>query len=162
MLVSIDPGVRLAGVACWDDGELTAAWLVRAPKDGGYLPWEQIAISVVAEIADRQPPLGMDLAIEKPQIYHQSKQRGDQGDLIDVALAVGAIAARFAMYQGGVTFTYLPQAWKGSAPKDVMVERIKRRLTPEEHARIDLPRAKSLRHNVWDAIGIGLHQLKRR
>jgi hypothetical protein len=82
-------------------------------------------------------------------------------DLISLAIFVGSAATRL-LSLGLQPVFYEPSAWKGSVPKDVMIERIKRRLSPEEHARVDLPRAKSLHHNIWDAVGIGLYHLKRR
>lgn len=59
---------------------------------------------------------------------------------------------------------YFPQEWEGSLKRDgefdPVVERIQSRLSPEELARVELPAA-SLAHNVWDAIGLGLHDLGR-
>lgn len=164
MLVSVDPGLHVCGVALWSDGELSEAWLAVAPTDPpplGYLPWEWMAKAVARDLADRTPRLGADLAIEVPQVYHQSKLKGDPNDLIDIALVAGAVATRVAAYHGGVTTTYRPQAWKGSTPKKVMVERIKAKLSAEEHLRVVPPRAAALAHNVWDAVGIGLHHLQR-
>jgi hypothetical protein len=44
-----------------------------------------------------------------------------------------------------------------------MVERIKARVgeRPEERERVQLPRAKDKHHNVWDAVGVGLHAVGR-
>ena len=39
---------------------------------------------------------------------------------------------------------------------------IEEKLSKAERQRVELPRAKSYQHNIWDAIGIGLHFLKRR
>ncbi len=155
MLVSIDPGVKVAGIALWENSDLMAAWLVKSDQ-------YRMGCAVIGEISSRVPvELISALAIEKPQIYHQSKLKGDPADLIELAIRVGAIISHVDPC-GDRTTTYLPQAWKGSSPKDVMVERIKRRLMSDECARVELPRAKGVAHNVWDAVGIGLHHLKRR
>lgn len=153
MLVSLDPGAKLAGVACWtSSGVLASAFLVRG-RD-----WFDTATKVGEQVYLRFASDGpVDVVVERPQVYVQSKQKGDPNDLITVALMAGAAASNIA--QGRVT-ACLPREWKGSVPKDAMVERIRRRLTPEEYARVDLP-ARSLRHNVFDAVGIGLHQLGR-
>ncbi len=156
MLVSIDPGVKLAGVAVWDNNELTTAWLAKG-KD-----WADLAGNILSDLYNRYPDSireRFDLAIEKPKIYHQSKQKGDQRDIIELAMAVGAIVTCVAI-EAKATI-YEPHEWKGSTPKDIMIVRIKEQISPEEHTRITLPSAKSLRHNVFDAIGIGLHHLRK-
>ena len=153
MLVSIDPGAKLAGVALWDDNELTCAWLTRGED------WRDTALNVSREVHQRIPRLDdVDVAIERPQVYVQSKQKGDPNDLITIALMAGGAASLTAT---GLVTVYLPREWKQSVPKEIMVRRIQARLTSEERARVELP-APSLAHNVWDAVGIGLHQLKRR
>ena len=157
MLVSIDPGVKDCGVALWDDNELAAAWLARGRA------WDETSLIVKETLAQRvegQVLRGGIVAIERPKVYHQSKQRGDQRDIISLAIFVGSVATRL-LSLGLQPVFYEPSAWKGSVPKDVMVERIKKKLSAEEHARVDLP-SPSLRHNVWDAVGIGLYHLKRR
>lgn len=131
--VSIDPGVRLCGLAAWIDGKLHYARL-----DSCIAYWSS----------------DWALAIEKPQVYVQSKLKGDPNDLIDLAIAVGKISTRFSE-----VVMYRPAQWKGQVPKDIMTERIKLKLSNRELDLVDLP-AKSLQHNVWDAIGIGLHHLK--
>lgn len=155
MLVSIDPGVKLCGVALWDDGELVNAWLTKGKS------WRDTATNVSRDVYQRfsMRISPVDVAIEVPQVYHQSKQKGDPNDLINIALFVGAASVATAT---GEVHTYRPAEWKKQVPKDAMVERIKKKLTPEERARVDLPRAKGLHHNIWDAVGIGLHHIKRR
>ncbi|NOJ83830.1 hypothetical protein [Myxococcus xanthus] len=54
-----------------------------------------------------------------------------------------------------------PRDWKGSLDADAFIERIKQRIDAAEHLRVELPSYSSLHHNVWDAIGIGLHALGR-
>jgi len=157
VIVSLDPGTKHAGIAVWEDDELTAAWLVRGTG------WLATAQQVLLDLEDRFPAcilVEFDLVMEKPQIYHQAKQKGEQASLIELALMVGAVAGMSRLHPRRVT-TYQPAAWKRQIPKNVMVERVRSRLMSEECERVVLP-AKSLQHNVWDAIGIGLHHLKRR
>lgn len=135
--MSVDPGVHQSGVAIWFEHRLHRAFLLLNPFDG-------ITTN--------------ELAIEIPQAYHDRRQqKGDQNDLIALAVAAGEIIGRL----GIPTTRYLPRQWKGQVPKDVMVERIKKHLSQEELKRIELPSARSLQHNVFDAIGIGLHHLGR-
>jgi hypothetical protein len=95
--------------------------------------------------------------IECPQVYVHSRAKGDPNDLIRLALMAGVIVG--AIGQKNVV-EYRPAEWKGQVPKDVMTERIKRSLNKGEQSRVVLPRAMSLAHNVWDAVGIGLHHLR--
>jgi hypothetical protein len=99
------------------------------------------------------------LAIELPQVYVRSRSKGDPNDLISLARLVGAFEYFFDGRFGSTI--YKPAQWKGQTPKDVTEARAKKRLTEAEITRIVLPPAKSLRHNVWDGIGLGLHHLNR-
>lgn len=137
MLVSIDPGKHKCGMAWWEDTELVTAGLVESPP------------LLIPEKTNH-------LVIEVPQIYARSKSKGDPNDLIDLAVMVGRIISIC-----DISYTlYRPREWKGQVPKDVMVSRIKGKLSKKELERITLP-AKTLQHNVFDAIGIGLKYLNR-
>ncbi|MCP3060953.1 hypothetical protein LXT21_19390 [Myxococcus sp. K38C18041901] len=99
------------------------------------------------------------LIIELPRVYSAAHQKGDQNDLIQLAGVVGmlggllpSVASRRSVY---------PRDWKGTLDADAFIERIKQRLDATEHLRVELPATSSLHHNVWDAIGIGLHALGR-
>jgi hypothetical protein len=141
-LISVDPGVKHSGFAFWHRGDLVGAFLV--PAD--------------TPMPNHFPDVPCEIVIELPQVYRERrKQKGDQNDLVNLAFAAGRIAGAL-----GLPVTcYRPHDWKGSVPKDVMVERVRSCLSPEELSKMDLP-APSLRHNVFDAVGIGLHHLKRR
>ena len=49
-----------------------------------------------------------------------------------------------------------PAQWKGQTPKKVTEQRARKALTWDELVAVELPSARSLHHNVWDAVGIGL------
>ena len=135
-LLAVDPGKHFCGWAFFVDGVLHSCGL--------DVP-DEIALLMHAE----------RLVIELPQIYRASRTKGDPNDLIDVALVVGQIMASFT----DVTLIK-PRAWKGTVKKEVMTARIESKLTDAEKALI--PRLSiSLRHNVVDAIGIGLFSLGR-
>ncbi len=56
----------------------------------------------------------------------------------------------------------LPKEWKGQVPKDIMLDRIVNRLQPSERTLLEAQKfIKSKKHNVIDAIGLGLHMLDR-
>ncbi len=154
MMISIDPGVKTAGVACWEDDELISAWLSKGET------WDRTAFNVLCCLEDHFPKeiiLSAHAVIERPQVYREEFLKGDPNDLITLALMVGATAG----YLINEPTLYYPREWKGQVPKDTMIERIKGKLSEEEYRRVDLPRAKSLHHNIWDAVGIGLYQLGR-
>ena len=148
-LVAVDPGVKLAGVAIFDDTQLMAAYLVRG--EHVFDTVQLVRTSLLGKWRSN-----IELAIEKPQVYVQSKQKGDPNDLIDLAIMVGALA-----YQFPSKTLYYPRQWKGQVPKDIMVARVKTKLSADEMKRVGLPRAQSLHHNIWDAVGIGLHHRRR-
>lgn len=167
MLVALDPGIRGCGVAYYAGTCLARAGYVRNPTKKGD---DTTAVaSVVAALTEWVKGCGgcylsetRILAVERPQIYTWGKGKGDPNQLIPLAeIGAGlACALPWTEYR-----TYRPRQWKGTIDGDVMVARISARgpgslLTPEEHARVDLPCA-SLAHNVWDAVGIGLHHYGR-
>lgn len=159
MLIAIDPGLRNIGLAIFDRGELQDACLVRETTN----PRSAYDHSQVVEaLKSRLPCLdpGTEGVIEQPQIYRTAHQRGSQSDLIDLASVVGAVAE--ALAQRGVRSTYvLPRTWKGQLSKEISEGRSRKLLNSDERERINLPTQAGLRHNVWDAIGIGLWAVKR-
>lgn len=108
------------------------------------------------------PALIGEVVIELPEYRpSQRDRRVDPNDLITLAVRVGKLAAR-AEARGLVVELVRPTRWKGSVPKRIHHQRIGRALTVEEHAVLNGVRvADSLRHNVLDAIGIGLWKIGR-
>jgi len=155
VIITIDPGVHEAGVAIWrPEGVLFEAYLVRVRKDQSWL-W------MVCRIREELHGIAItEIVIERPQIYVHSRSKGDPNDLITLALMAGATVGALTRDLSVTVTEYLPAQWKGQVPKQVMTKRIKRALTDEEHTRVTLPKARGLAHNVWDAIGIGLHHLR--
>ncbi|MCP3167706.1 hypothetical protein [Myxococcus qinghaiensis] len=167
-LVSIDPGLRHCGVAVFDllSGEratLQAAGLPRNPRPPGgelsLVSWDFMAFSVREWLRPYLGDAPYRLIIELPRVYAAAQQKGDQNDLIQLAGVVGMLGGCLPGVIGrrGV----YPRDWKGTVDADAFIERIKQRLDAVEHLRVELPSAASLHHNVWDAIGIGLHALGR-
>ena len=165
MLVSYDPGVKVAGVALWDGNELTAAWLARGND------WGETALNACLSISEHVPrELVSTYVVEVPQVYTQRKQKGDPNDLIKVALNAGAFVGRAldSFDEAGgekahlaQIVQYRPHQWKGQVPKDIAIKRFQKRLSVDELSRIESA-PKSLQHNVWDAVGLGLYYMGRR
>lgn len=157
MLIAIDPGKRSLGWARFDydlhDQRLAACGLLRwkdwAAMCGGMLwLYERLGGEQSGEIV-----------IEVPQVYQQRHWKGDPNDLVDVALVAGAAGVKF----GPTVLFVRPREWKGSRPKKADHALTLSRLSPDELAELDQVDApKSLRHNVLDAIGMGLWKLGRR
>lgn len=100
-----------------------------------------------------------DCIIEVPQIYPGQQQKGDQNDLIDLAVTVGRYAERAASCGFRVTLVK-PRAWKGQLPKDVCWQRVRETLSAYERFNMTEV-SKSKAHNMHDAIGLGTWFQKR-
>jgi len=158
-ILSIDPGVKHAGVAYWMEHSglyyLELAYLATLAGT----PTLARSVSEMPQACE----LGhvqyiTHVVVELPQVYSRDKSKGDPNDLIKVAAVAGAISK--GVFAEARSFV-LPAEWKGAAPKDVTEARCRSYLMDSELVKIDLPKAKSLQHNVWDAIGIGLWYLKK-
>lgn len=159
-ILAIDPGLQATGWAVLSDktGALLACGLAR--------PFTQLSrTETIAELRLKilkiwEQRVGFSknpavLAVEMPQIYQQKLLKGDPNDLIPLSVMSGLLWASFSP---GKCFLPRPASWKGQVPKEVMQERIvagldareKKVLAEDIHV---VP--KHLRHNVYDAIGIG-------
>ncbi len=153
-LVTVDPGLNHCGVACWHEGILIDARLVRAHYEPGMERGEKWR--TMASLVAQQSTIDALLVIEVPQVYTRQHSKGDPNDLIDIAGVVGAIT----MQATSVEWSPLPHDWKGNLPKDITAVRVMNALKPGEHKAIK-PCPPSLLHNVYDAIHLGLVYLKR-
>jgi hypothetical protein len=94
------------------------------------------------------------LACEYPQIYSTSRQKGNQNVsitplvLVDGGLVIGIDTKAVELIE--------PMRWKGTINPDIVIERIKQKLSAEERNTVVLDN-----HNVWDSVGVGLWYLKR-
>ncbi len=140
ILVAIDPGIH-TGWARFSHGRLSSCGLGTPPIAGPALA------------------AATDVVIEKPE--YRKFEKVNPNDLITLAIRVGKHAARAEAE--GISVTYAkPSEWKGSVPKAIHGPRILAALSPEEKDLFDrIECAKSLRHNVVDAIGLGIWFLGR-
>lgn len=157
MLLSVDPGLHGCGVAAWHiSPTIPLSWAGYVKNPG--TKWHAMVGAVDEEIRRRFGFLPNHLVIELPQVYVRSRSKGDPNDLIMLAGLVGAFVYNFDSRDGHKL--YKPAEWKGQVPKDIMETRIKGRLSEAELHAVELP-ARSLAHNVWDAVGLGLAHLGR-
>lgn len=158
-LVSMDPGIRCCGVAVFKhDGtvpRLARALIVRNPvKSGDDLNAVRLMAKEVLATLRNETYYGYDFVSEWPQVYRAVRSKGDPNDLMPLAGVVGFVASA----SWGSVRRFLPAEWKGQMPKDVCEKRALSRLDAAEQvvlAACAVPA--SLRHNVIDAVAIGLH-----
>jgi hypothetical protein len=135
VLTSIDPGVH-QGWARFSGGMLYACGLGETPFVG-------------------------DVYIELPQVYARQKKRADPNDLITLAVRIGQLKER-AERKSLTVRLIKPAEWKGQTPKEIHNRRVLAAMQPSEvEVFKELKVAQSLKHNVLDAIGIGLWALGR-
>jgi hypothetical protein len=147
-LLTVDPGKHAVGWAAFDGGELQRC---------GYLKVEDLGF-----LGKRGAEL---LICEIPQIYQGRRQEGDPNDLIPVAIVVGRVIE--AVHSQRICHVEIqaikPSHWKGNRSKEIDQPYTLSLLSPAETSILDgCGVAKSTRHNVIDAIGIGLWHLNRR
>lgn len=147
MLLAIDPGAD-AGWSLFAGGKLAACGL--HPKQPAPASRATSAL------------------IERPKIYPPPRQKARPRDVITLALRAGDWAGRIFEVSGGrVVAQYVePDEWKGGpVKKENHHPRIWARLDPAEQAIVsDAARgiAPSKRHNIMDAVGLGLYAVGRK
>jgi hypothetical protein len=174
-LVAVDPGIRGCGVACFTDGVLDRAAYVKSPARSGNGLWECVAVARAVE--DWYEGVADVVAVEWPQVYASRIMKGQQGGdkdpndllaLCGIDAAVATLLLEVGWEHGNPMspskfVTYRPREWKGQMTKEACHTRLRSRLSPDETAVVDAAsrEAKSLAHNMLDAVGIGLHHLGR-
>lgn len=164
-ILAIDPGLHATGWAVLSDktGALQSCGMVR--------PFAQVSQThSIAELRSKilkiwEEHVGFSknpavLAVELPQIYQQKFLKGDPNDLIPLSVMSGLF---WASFNPGKCYLPRPASWKGQVPKDIMQARIISKLDTRSKRILaeslqSVP--KHLRHNVYDAVGIGLWAFK--
>jgi hypothetical protein len=168
-VISIDPGLNWAAFAEWDaeTGLLRRAGLVKCEYEIGTEraeKWREMAWQVDAELGLSDSDEETWLVVEVPQIYKEVQNKDKKGhsrdpnDLIDLAGVLGAIISK--AQNGKVEWSPLPREWKGQIPKHVTKQRVDQRLQEGETECVEWP-IESLKHNVYDALHLGIIYLER-
>lgn len=120
---------------------------------------ELVGVSLVD--GDDPPPLfGVDVVV--CEIPHTGDGRATKADIITLSVRAGRVLGRVP--RGVTSRLVTPSDWKGQLPKAVSHARIAGALTELERGVLAAacgPLPKGSRHNVWDAVGIGLWALGR-
>lgn len=168
----IDAGTRKnCGLALFQDTRLASAWLIdgAAPSSVRMVAFDVLQAHRV-EVCQ--------VVLEVPRVYPGRRAQGDPNDLIKLAVAGARVAQVIAdaafMRDGlerhaGSVACIAPSSWKAQTSPDIMCERVLARLDDAERVVVEQVFAtyskkgmpKSLRHNVVDAIGIGLWKTSR-
>lgn len=161
--ISIDPGIRGSGVAVWSNtGRLIAAQFVGPMKVHEHSHDLLASVTPIVQVALAQcPPEGAAIVIEKPKVYDTKHQKGDQRDIIDLAVFVGALTSALDITARRIRHVE-PWQWKGQVPKTITMRRAIETLDALELAQVALPENKKKQLDVWDAVGIGLWSLGRK
>jgi len=148
-MICIDPG-KDCGVAVFDNGELTDCFL----WDGKNGACDDQGIPIRLPV----PMRAEDVVVEDQVVYPRTK---NPQSIVELAKQAGRVAQIF----GWETVQWVqPRAWKGTVDGDLMTVRILQQLDEEERrvyfaATDKLP--EGVRHNVADAVGLGLWKLGR-
>ncbi len=170
-LLSLDPGIRACGCAAFEGGDLVDAALIENPLRAGQGAPEAAAMAgaVFSEFHSRVRAVD-EVVVEWPRVYASRIRAGlSPGDPNDLLALAGVGAALAALFSPAAARSFAPSDWKGQLPKPgrgeeyVVAARVRSRLSPRELAAAEAgARAAGARgHNVWDAVGLGLHALGR-
>ncbi len=153
ILVAIDPGKRASGYAIFLDRELKACGLAKDASDilrHWYSPPDRVCW------CRGWPEL---VVMEYPKIYDRRRWKGDPNDLLPITAAGAFLAGVLQPVRLKIVH---PEEWKGQTPKEIQNARDQGVLSPAELAVLEsVPVAAGKMHNVIDAVGIGLWELKR-
>lgn len=148
-LIAFDPGARAYAYAVFERRELRLV---------GKLAFD---LCIPLELREINRGKYDSILIECPQVYAQRKTKGDPNDLIDVAVSVGRLFERSSRLVLPKKIELVrPRVWKGTTPKEIFFERIRRCLSPSETCVLDGLKKREL-HDILDAIGLGLWGLNR-
>lgn len=146
-LLAVDPGVRACGWAYFETGNksLLGCGLARSKEPGDMLAFDNMIRSLPGRAC---------LLVERPQLYRQSKSKGDPEDLARLLILCGMLAAE----RPHDTHLIKPRQWKGTVPKtnrlaDYVIHKRNMRRWGSDYLFLGIPG--SLAHNVADAVGLG-------
>jgi len=151
-LLAVDPGSTALGWAMFRDGALYTCSLLRAKR------MEEMLL----KIRERSWPYVSELVVERPQIYKAIDSKADPNRVTQLSIIAGAAIGSI---EHSKFFLPYPAEWKGQIPKDIHHKRLRKHLSEPELEVLDcdlFQHPKSLRHNILDAVGLGIWRLSRK
>jgi len=157
--LAIDPGKDALGWALGGGRLLLMCGMSRRPRDfaGGLGALAQLHAKNVRDgICQISPDV---IVVELMQSYAFGSQKGDQNDLLELC-TIGAQAA--GQWPGAEHRYVRPAEWKGQTPKEISAARTEKELSKRGCLEtLNVARfPKTLRHNVYDAVGIWIYATK--
>lgn len=154
-VLAFDPGLSHTAMCFFAEGEVKALTLIE--KTAGHPRLFSMVDAVRRALPDIRPTC---IVIEYPEIYVSSRAwKGNPNNIRDLAAVAFAIATEVDYKYDLYPAMPLPRQWKGQTPKDVHHARLKQGLTKGQW-RVVLGALNavtpSLRHNLWDALGLAL------
>lgn len=155
---SCDPGLNICSVGVYQDQKLVAARMSRLPAKQRFRLHEACEYHARAMVGLPSPTHFAleEMSLNKGWDKTHTEAIAKGNDL----LAVQAVGAYLAGWFGGQLLYTEPQGWKGTASKEWTEQRCLEWLDSSELAVVESElashRAKSLHHNLWDAVAIGL------
>lgn len=135
IVVAIDPGTNY-GWSTWLDGRLHAS---------GRGQWRK-------QVTVWLPGLYADLVVVEYPTFYPGDRPGQANSLIRLAYIAGQLSAQIPLKQpSGHVETVRPAQWKGSVPKKIHHERIRKAM-----AAAGMPVPTGASSDQLDAIGLGL------
>ncbi len=141
--------------------------VILAIDPGADAGWSLFAGKILVGCGLGAPPAGDigRVVIERPMIYPGARQKARPADIIKLAVRAGEAGGVYGRAHGLEPEYVEPAKWKGgSIDKNIHHPRIWAKLSPDEQAIVSNAArgiAPSKRHNVLDAIGIGLYAVGR-
>jgi hypothetical protein len=171
-ILAVDPGIRGCGLAIFQqvgtsEHVLHRAAYVASHASKGNQTGEAIMMAKNAAewLWSSEIARLTQIAVEWPRVYATRLRKGemdgvDPNDLIALSAVDAALATRLAK----PVYSYYPSDWKGQMTKEACRHRIRDRLSTDEYIVLlaaDKEAGKGKAHNVYDAVGIGLHHTGR-
>lgn len=163
IVIGIDCGIKYIGLSLFVNNVLNNCAYIESSEKGDQNGAVNL-VSLVENVREtgfiKNISQDFHVIIEYPEQYAYSP--APRSSVQGLAYTAGALTYMFSQSFGASVQLVLPKEWKGQVPKEIFLKRIEKRLDEQEKSVLDsksLPLSK--KHNVIDAIGIGLYYLKR-
>lgn len=156
VLVSVDPGLRQAGLAVFRDGQLASVCYVGVDDGEGPQQWRAMGTA----LADACPADTTRIAVE------EMRPRRNMAEAVPrIMQLVGVTGCFLGNWDMSVPAELVdPHVWTAGLAKTANAARIRARLSADEQAALAAGLAKCPKPNhkeLVDAVGIGLFTLRR-
>jgi hypothetical protein len=162
-VLAIDPGIKALAWAGSLGGRLMDCAIVRRPK----IPvFTTPSPGLLAQHAAATIPGSFTHGVAEQMVVYPPKSVAERNRMPaqanDLILLTAATAIVLGMRVRGEIAYLTPHTWKGNRPKEVTMMQVLRELDEDEKLKLAQERyPESLRHNLFDAVGLLLKHLGR-